>query len=102
MKNPTKVVRPLRSGQITIPVEFREKLEITPDTLLQITLVGRELRIRPVKVAERTAGAAWARDLYKVFAPVRKEAEKYSEAEVDADIDKAVAAARRKRASNRS
>ncbi len=101
MKHPTKVVRPLRSGQITIPAEFREKLAITPDTLLQIMLVGHELRIRPVQVSEMT-GAAWARDLYKLFAPVRKEAERYSEAEVNADIDRAVAAVRRKRASNRS
>ena len=56
MKHPMKVVRPLRSGQITIPAEFREKLAITQDTLLQIILVGRELRIRPVKVSATSTG----------------------------------------------
>ena len=42
----TKVIRPVRSGQITIPAEFRERLGIDADTLLQISLVSGELRIR--------------------------------------------------------
>ncbi len=92
----------MRNGQITLPAEFREKLEITPDTLLQIVLVGHELRIRPVQVTEAESGSAWARDLYNMFAPVRKDAEAYSEAEINADIDKAVAAVRKKRTTRRS
>ena len=102
MSNPTKLVRPLRSGQITIPSEFRTKLDIDEHTLLQIELVGNELHIRPVKVAEREAGSGWARELYDLFAPVREEAARYTAKEVDADISKAVAATRRKRAKNRS
>ncbi len=102
MTNPTKLVRPLRSGQITIPAEFRQQLDINEHTLLQIELVGRELRIRPVKVAETETGSAWARELYDLFAPVREEAAQYTAKEVDADINKAVAATRRKRAKNRS
>ena len=102
MKHPMKLVRPLRNGQITIPAEFRTKLDITPDTLLQIALVGNELRIRPVKVSDKQLGSDWVRELYALFEPVRKEAEKYSEAEVNADINKAVAAVRRKRAARRS
>ena len=102
MANPTKLVRPLRSGQITIPAEFRAQLDIDEHSLLQIELVGRELRIRPVKVAEREAGLGWARELYDLFAPVREEAAKHSEKQVNADIDRAVAAARRKRAQSRS
>lgn len=102
MKHPAKIVRPLRNGQITIPVEFREQLEIGPDTLLQIVLVGHELRVRPFKVSQAGAGSAWARDLYAMFAPVRKQADEYSEAEVNADIDRAVAAVRRKRAARRA
>ena len=102
MANLTKLVRPLRSGQITIPAEFRTKLDIDEHTLLQIELVGRELRIRPVRVAETETGSAWARELYDLFAPVREEAAKRSEKEVNADIDKAVAATRSKRAKNRS
>jgi bifunctional DNA-binding transcriptional regulator/antitoxin component of YhaV-PrlF toxin-antitoxin module len=102
VKHRMKLVRPLRSGQITIPAEFRQELAITQDTVLQIVLVGRELRIRPVKVTQTEAGSAWARDLYEMFALVRKEADHYSESDVNADIDKAVAAVRRKRGSRRS
>jgi len=102
MAYPTKLVRPLRSGQITIPAEFRQQLDINENTLLQVRLVGRELRIRPVKVIETETGSAWAHELYNLFAPVREEAAKYSEKEINADIDKAVTAVRRKRAQNRS
>lgn len=98
----TKVVKPLRSGQITIPAEFRSKLDIDERTLLQIALVGQELRIRPVRVTDTASGSEWARELYDLFAPVRKEAARHSEKEVDADIDRAVAAVRRKRGSRRS
>ena len=97
----TKVVRPLRGGQITIPAEFRSKLDIDEQTLLQVTLDGQELRIRPVHIADVTRGSAWARELYDLFAPVRKEAARRSEKEIDADIDRAVAAVRRHRGSRR-
>jgi bifunctional DNA-binding transcriptional regulator/antitoxin component of YhaV-PrlF toxin-antitoxin module len=96
-----RLVRPLRNGQITIPAEFRQRLDITQDSVLQVVLVGHELRIRPLKLTRTEAGSAWARDLYEMFAPVRKNAEKYPEAEVNADIDKAVTAVRRKRAPRR-
>lgn len=101
MRQPVKLVHPLRSGQITIPAEFREKLGIDERTLLQIALVGRELRIRPVKVTEAESVSAWARELYDLFAPVREEAAKYSEKQVNADIDKAIAAVRRRRVQSR-
>jgi hypothetical protein len=42
--------------------------------------------------------ASWARELYEMFAPAREEAAQYSEAEVDGDIDAAVAAVRGKHA----
>ena len=77
MKHPTKVVRPLRSGQITIPAEFRQQLDIDEHTLLQIVLVGHELRIRPVKVSDAASGSAWAKELYAMFAPVRTEIAKH-------------------------
>ncbi len=35
MKQPIKLVRPLRNGQITIPAEFRQRLAIDEHTLLQ-------------------------------------------------------------------
>ncbi len=102
MTNPTKLIRPLRNGQITIPAEFRNKLDIDEHTLLQIELAGRELHIRPVKVAKAEAGAGWAQELYELYAPVREEAARYDEKQVNADINRAVAAVRRKRAKSRS
>lgn len=99
----TKVVRPLRGGQITIPAEFRSKLklDIGEQTLLQVTLDGQELRIRPVHVSNAARGSAWASELYDLFAPVRKEAAHRSEKAVNADIDRAVAAVRGRSGSRR-
>lgn len=94
----TRVVRSLRSGQITIPAAFRRELGIEGESLLQVTLVGGELRIKPVRVAERTAGSPWLKELYEMFAPARKEAAGYGEKEIHADIDRAVKAVRQKHA----
>jgi bifunctional DNA-binding transcriptional regulator/antitoxin component of YhaV-PrlF toxin-antitoxin module len=70
----TKIVGPLRSGQITIPVEFRKRLGIDQDTLLRLTRADGELRIKPVQVAEEPTGSPWLKELYENFAPVRQEA----------------------------
>lgn len=86
----SKLVRPIRGGQITIPEAFREALGITDDTLLRVTLAGGELRIAPVQVAESRRGSAWLRELYELFEPVRRETGQYSEEEVYADIDAAI------------
>jgi bifunctional DNA-binding transcriptional regulator/antitoxin component of YhaV-PrlF toxin-antitoxin module len=93
----TKLVRPLRSGQITIPAEFRRRLGIGDDTMLQMTLTQGELRITPVRVD--AAGSPWFRELYDLFAPVRQEAidKGYTEEEINAWIAEAVAAARAER-----
>ena len=96
----TKIVRPLRGGQITIPAEFREKLGIGPDSLLQVTLMQGELRLRPLSVTERAVGSPWLKDLYDYFAPVREEGEakRYTEKEIDSAIDEAVKAVRQRHA----
>ncbi len=92
----TKIVRPLRSGQITIPAEFRERLGIGPDSLLQVTLMQGELRVRPLSVSDRAGGSPWLKELYDRFAPVREEAmtKEYTEEEIDTAIDEAVKAVR--------
>ena len=94
----TRVVRSLRNGQMTIPAEFRRRLGIDDDSLLQVTLAQDELRIKPLRTAERPTGSPWLKELYDRFAPVREEAKAYSEAEIDRAIDDAVAAVRRKHA----
>lgn len=93
----TKIIRPLRSGQITIPADFREKLHIDADTLLQISLMQGEIRIKPVQVSQNH-GSPWLKEAYEAFADVRKELKKYSEEEINEAIDKAVKAVRKSHA----
>jgi AbrB family looped-hinge helix DNA binding protein len=96
-----KLVRPLRSGQITIPAEIRKELGIEDDTLLQLSITQGELRIKPVDISQRVEGSAWLQELYKQLAPVREElAEKYSEEEINSTIDQAVEAVRNKNESS--
>lgn len=92
----TKIVHPLRSGQITIPAEFRRELGITERSVFQVTLAGGELRIRPVEVRERRPGSPWLREAYEIFAPVREEAVErgYTEEEIHEAIDRALTAVR--------
>ncbi len=94
----TRLIRPLRSGQITIPVEFRKKLGINEESLLQLTLADGELRLRPVHVAESKESSDWLKQLYERFSPVRAEAENMSEEEIDMAIMQAVRAVREEHA----
>ena len=94
----TRVVRSLRNGQVTIPAEFRKLLGIGDDSLLQVTLAQGELHIKPLHTTERPTGSPWLKELYDRFAPVREEASKLSEREIDQTIDAAVAAVRRSHA----
>lgn len=97
----TKFVQPLRSGQITIPSEFRKQLGIGKGTVLKLSLSGGELHIKPIQVSEIAGGSAWMKDLYEMFAPVRAQISKrkYTDGDVDAAIDKTVAVVRKKHAS---
>jgi AbrB family looped-hinge helix DNA binding protein len=89
----TRIVRPLRRGQLTIPAEFRRRLGIGDDTLLQLTLREDKIEIVPVATTP-VAGMAWARELYEMFAPIRQEAQTMDETEIDALIKEAVDEAR--------
>lgn len=94
----TKIVRSLRGGQVTIPADFREKLGIDADTLLQMSLIQGELRIKPVKAIDTVGGSKWVKELYDLFEPVRKEAKEkdYTEKKINTAISKAVRAVRTK------
>lgn len=94
----TQLVKALRSGQITIPSEFREKLGIDEDSFLQINLIEGELRIKPVKISQNAGDSQWFKKLYDEFTPVRKEAKKYTEKEINKSIDKAIKAVRKSNA----
>lgn len=91
----TQIIKTLRSGQITLPAYFREKLGIDSDTLLQISLMDGELRIKPVQISEKAQGSPWLKEAYEAFTDVRKELKKYSEDEINEAIDKAVKAVRK-------
>lgn len=91
----TRIVKPLRSGQVTIPVDFREKLGIDADTLLQISIMQGEIRMKPVKTVDMAEGSPWLKEAYEAFANVRKETEQYGEQEIDKAIGQAVKAVRK-------
>lgn len=92
----SRLVRPLRRGQITIPVEFRRQLGITEDSVLQMTISDGALHIRPVQVVDPEKGSAWVRRLYEHFAPVREEAiaRGYTSDQINTWIDEAIAESR--------
>ncbi|HEV8306166.1 MAG TPA: AbrB/MazE/SpoVT family DNA-binding domain-containing protein [Methylomirabilota bacterium] len=48
-----KLVRPLPRGQITLPVEFRRRLKIDADTILNVTLKGDRIEIIPLRAVPR-------------------------------------------------
>ncbi|OGG03312.1 hypothetical protein A2W14_02345 [Candidatus Gottesmanbacteria bacterium RBG_16_37_8] len=90
----TQLIKPLRSGQITIPASIREKLGIDSDTFLIINLVAGELRIKPVRVTAKVEDTDWFNKLYDQFSEVRKEAQSFTEKEIDQAINKAIKAVR--------
>ena len=90
----TQIIKPLRSGQITIPASFRQSLGISADSLLKITLEEGELHIRPVKVTDKPSDALWLKKLYDHFSRVRKEAKAYGEKEINESLDQAIKASR--------
>lgn len=47
------IVKPLAKGQITIPVEFRRRLNIGTDTFLQLTLKGEKIEIVPLRLVPK-------------------------------------------------
>lgn len=51
-KSITKIIKPLSRGQITIPIEFRKKLRIGSNTILNIVLKGNKIEITPAVVRE--------------------------------------------------
>ncbi|MDH7485036.1 MAG: AbrB/MazE/SpoVT family DNA-binding domain-containing protein [Anaerolineae bacterium] len=46
----TRIVKPSSKGQITIPVEFRRRLNIGADTFLQLALKEGEIEIIPLRL----------------------------------------------------
>lgn len=96
----TKVVRALRGGQVTIPVEFRRKMQIDDSSLLRMTLnEDGELRIKPLTVVNEEQGSPWVKELYDLFAPVRQRIleQGMDDEEINAMIDRSIEEVRAKR-----
>lgn len=75
------------------PAIRRRRGGIGDDALRQSTLHKEATEITPV-VAKPAHGSAWARKLHAMFAPIRAGALQMSEAEIDAEVDAAVAEVR--------
>jgi AbrB family looped-hinge helix DNA binding protein len=90
----TRLVRSLRGGQITIPADFRRRLGIDEDSVLEVTLDDGELRLKPLHARQTAGGSPWMKELYDLFAPVRGEALQFRGEEIDEAIDAAVKAVR--------
>jgi len=86
----TRLVRPLRNGQITIPADFRKALGLDEVPLIQVTLDVDEIRLRPYDPAKIDTGSDWLRDLYLYFEPVRESAEPLSEELINRALDAAL------------
>lgn len=95
-----QIVKSLRSGQITIPASFRTRLGIDSQTLLQITLVKEELRIKPLIMTFKASDSLWFKKLYDQFGQIRKEASQISGKEIDNTIDTAIQTVRKLNAKN--
>ncbi len=101
-KPQTRLVRSLRGGQITIPIEFRRALGIGPDTMLRMTRDGDEIRVTTERPSRPYGDSTWLRELYDYFAPARQEAidRGYTEDEINGWIDEALTEVRAGRGSS--
>jgi bifunctional DNA-binding transcriptional regulator/antitoxin component of YhaV-PrlF toxin-antitoxin module len=63
-----KLVRPLSKGQITLPVEFRRRLKIGAETILNLTLKGGRIEIIPLRpMPQETTLREYERDEVQRF-----------------------------------
>ena len=97
-----RLVRSLRSGQITLPADFRRALRLDEAMFLQVTLQGDELRIRAYAPDKLETGSDWLRDVYWLFRPVRHQAAEADDRLINAAIDQAIAHLRGDHASRRA
>jgi AbrB family looped-hinge helix DNA binding protein len=76
-------VKVLRGGQITMPKELREVLEIKEGDILEVQMEKNKVVLKPKILVDRDQ--AWDR-LNRVMAKVGKRHGKISEKEVDSDV----------------
>ena len=84
-------VKVLRGGQITMPKELREVLEIKEGDILEVQMEKNKVVLKPKVLVDRDH--AWKR-LDKIIAKVAKRHGKTSEKEVENDVLEAIRAVR--------
>ena len=80
-------VKVLRGGQITMPKELREILEIKEGDILEVQMEKNKLVLKPKVLVDKNQ--AWER-LNQVMAKVGKRHGKISEKEVESDVLNAI------------
>jgi AbrB family looped-hinge helix DNA binding protein len=86
-------VKVLRGGQITMPKELREVLEIKEGDILEVQMEKNKLVLKPKVLVDKNQ--AWER-LNQVMAKVGKRHGKISEKEVESDALDAIKTVRSK------
>jgi len=80
-------VRVLRGGQITMPKELRESLEIKEGDILEVEMENRKVVLKPKVLVDKDQ--AWAR-LNQVMKKVGRRHRKISGKEVEEDVLEAI------------
>ena len=80
-------VKVLRGGQITMPKELREVLEIKEGDILEVQMEKNKVVLKPKVLVDKNQ--AWKK-LNKIMAKVGKRHSKISEKEVDSDVLEAI------------
>ena len=86
-------VKVLRGGQITMPKELREVLEIKEGDILEVQMEKNKVVLKPKVLLDKNQ--AWKR-LDKIMAKVAKRHGKISEKEVENDVLEAIKTVRSK------
>lgn len=84
-------VRVLRGGQITMPKELRESLEIKEGDILEVEMENKKVVLKPKVLVDKDQ--AWAR-LNQVMKKVGRRHRKISGKEVEEDVLEAIKATR--------
>ena len=65
------LVRLKRKGQMTIPAEIRERLQLRDGDLLEVTAAGRTIVLVPKMVVDRAASGAGEPDDEPLVVPLK-------------------------------
>jgi len=86
-------VRVLRGGQITMPKEFRDRLEINEGDILEVAMEKDRVVLKPKILMDK--GKAWAR-LNQIIGKSSKRQHRIPEEEVERDALEAIRTVRSK------